>query len=248
MTYLIILYGVLGWLAGIAINHAADILPTRTSIFRRPTCVECDAVRPYRQWSALLAWAVGRRNCPNCGATRPTFRRSILIELLMPLMFIYLMGHFGPTPYLWLVSIYSIILVLVTVTDLEHRLIFNVVMLPAILLAIAAAFVVPGLYWRSAMAGGVGAFVVVYVAALVARGGLGEGDVTLSAFLGFAMGFPLIVLSLMFGVFLGGFTSLLLLFARRVDLKTFIPYGPFLTVTGWIMLVWGNEIWHYYFF
>lgn len=248
MILLIIVHAILGWLAAVAINHAADILPSRDTVFQWPACHQCGTRRPARQWSALLAWAARQKTCPQCGAARPTFNRSLVVELVMPVMFGYLMSHFGPAPYMWLVSVYSVILVLVTVTDLEHRLIFNVVILPSIGLAIAAAFLVPGLYWRSALVGGVGAFVVVYVAALVARGGLGEGDVTLSAFLGFAMGFPLIVLSLTFGVFLGGFISLLLLLSRRVGLKSFIPYGPFLTVTGWIMLVWGDAIWQHYFF
>jgi prepilin signal peptidase PulO-like enzyme (type II secretory pathway) len=154
---------------------------------------------------------------------------------------------YGLTPYLGLVLIYTTVLILVTVTDLEHRLIFNIIILPAILLAIGAAFVTPGMTWRSALVGGVTAFVIVYLAVLVSRGGLGEGDVTLSTFLGFVMGFPHIVLSLTFGVFLGGFVAFALLVTRRVTLKTFIPYGPFLTTTGWIMLVWGEQIWSYYF-
>jgi prepilin signal peptidase PulO-like enzyme (type II secretory pathway) len=54
-------------------------------------------------------------------------------------------------------------------------------------------------------------------------------------------------LSLTFGVFLGGMVAFLLLISRRVTLKTFIPYGPFLTITGWIMLVWGKEIWQHFF-
>jgi len=85
------------------------------------------------------------------------------------------------------------------------------------------------------------------LAMLLSRGGLGEGDVTLSTFLGLIIGFPFILLSLGFGVFLGGFVAALLLITRRVGLKTFIPYGPFLTITGWIMLIWGVKIWEYYF-
>jgi prepilin signal peptidase PulO-like enzyme (type II secretory pathway) len=155
--------------------------------------------------------------------------------------------RYGPSLELGLVSIYTVILILVTVTDLEHRLIFNVIILPAILLAMGAAFINPVLTWRAALIGGVLAFLVVYMAVLLSRGGLGEGDVTLSTFLGFSMGFPHIILSLTFGVFLGGFVAFVLLVTGRVGMKTFIPYGPFLTLTGWIMLVWGNEIWAYYF-
>jgi leader peptidase (prepilin peptidase)/N-methyltransferase len=121
-------------------------------------------------------------------------------------------------------------------------------MMPAILLAAAATFVTPGLAWPAGLTGGIGAFVLVSLVALLSRGGLGGGDVTLSTFLGFILGVPNIILSLTFGVFLGGFTALFLLVTGRVNMKTFIPYGPFLTITGWIMLIWGAEIWKYYFY
>jgi prepilin signal peptidase PulO-like enzyme (type II secretory pathway) len=167
--------------------------------------------------------------------------------LVTPLLFLFLWSRYGFSTQLGLISLYTVILLLITVTDLEHRLIFNIVILPSIVLAAATAFITPDLTWRQAVVGGGLAFIVVYVAALVSRGGLGEGDVTLSTFLGFILGFPHIILSLLFGVFLGGFVAFLLLISGRVTLKTFIPYGPFLTITGWIMLVWGAEIWAYYF-
>jgi leader peptidase (prepilin peptidase)/N-methyltransferase len=173
--------------------------------------------------------------------------RSVVVELITPLMFGYLLWRYGLSLKLGLVTLYSVILLLVTVTDLEHRLIFNIVMLPAILAAIGAAFITPNLSWRAALVGGVFAFIVVYVAVWLSKGGLGEGDLTLSTFLGFILGFPHIILSLTFGVFLGGLVAFVLLISGRVGMKTFIPYGPFLTLTGWLMLVWGDEIWAYYF-
>lgn len=242
------LYAILGWMAGLAINHAADILPARQTVFQKSACPACKTPRPRRQWSALLAKITGQPACSNCAAPRPRLTRSIIVELTTPLFFVFLMWRYGLSFYMMLITVYTVILILVTVTDLEHRLIFNVVILPAILLAFVAAFFTPGLAWPAAIVGGVFAFILVYILALAARGGLGGGDVTLSAFLGFILGFPKIILSLTFGVFLGGGVALLLLVLGRVGLKTFIPYGPFLTITGWVMLVWGNEIWQYYFY
>lgn len=247
MIIIATLFVLLGWLVGIAINHAADILPTRQTIFQWAKCTQCEAKRQLNQWSGLLNWLQGQRECQQCGAPQPTLNRSVIVELVTPLFFAFLWWYYGLSLYLGIVSLYTVILILVTVTDLEHRLIFNVVILPSILLAVSAAFVTPGLSWRAALVGGILAFIVVYIAALLSRGGLGEGDVTLSTFLGFMMGFPDIILSLIFGVFLGGFVAFMLLITGRVTMKTFIPYGPFLTITGWIMLVWGDEIWRYYF-
>ena len=247
LTSLFILYAILGWIAGMAINHAADILPTRQTVLQKPACATCGTSRRWQQWSALVARVRGRQTCDYCDALRQRLTRSIIIELVTPVFFVFLLWRYGPSLYLVLITIYTFILILVTVTDLEHRLIFNVVIIPSILLAIAAAFFTPGLSWLAALVGGGFAFILVYLAALVSRGGLGGGDVTLSTFLGLILGFPKIILSLTFGVFLGGAVALVLLVTGKVGLKTFIPYGPFLTITGWIMLVWGNEIWNYYF-
>jgi prepilin signal peptidase PulO-like enzyme (type II secretory pathway) len=244
---LILIFGLIGWGVGVFINHGANVLPTRTTVWQLPVCPDCRSLRRKAQWSGLIALVTQQPACRECGHTFPTFRRSVIVEFAMFAVFSYLMWRYGLTLKLITVAFHSAVLALVTVTDLEHRLIFNVVMLPAILIAVAAAFFTPGLYWPSALVGGIGAFILVYLAALVSRGGLGEGDVTLSTYLGFIVGFPKILLSLTFGVFLGGLTAALLLLTGQVGLKSYIPYGPFLTLTGWVMLVWGEEIWNFYF-
>jgi leader peptidase (prepilin peptidase)/N-methyltransferase len=243
----IFLYALLGWLVGVAINHASDILPTRQTVIQRLKCIQCETPRPYLAWSALLALVAGQSQCPKCGQPRHTQTRSMIVELATPVIFVFLLQRYGLTFELLTTTLYTAILILVTVTDLEHRLILNVVMMPSILFALLVSFVDPTISWKIALLGGVSGFLLSYIAALVSRGGLGGGDVTLSTFLGLILGFPQILLSLIFGVCLGGITAFLLLITRRVGLKTYIPYGPFLTITGWIMLIWGESIWAYYF-
>jgi prepilin signal peptidase PulO-like enzyme (type II secretory pathway) len=242
-----LIFGIVGWLVAVFINHAANILPTRRTIWQVPGCPNCRTPRLKIQWSGVLSLLGGKQNCRQCEQAFPNFRRSVIVEVALFVIFAYLFWRYNLSLKLVIVAFHTAVLALVTVTDLEHRLIFNVVMLPAILVAVAAAFFTPGLYWPSAAVGGIGAFILVYLAALVSRGGLGEGDVTLSAYLGFILGFPRILLSLTFGVFLGGLTAVLLLLTGKVGLKSYIPYGPFLTLTGWVMLVWGDEIWNFYF-
>jgi leader peptidase (prepilin peptidase)/N-methyltransferase len=241
----ILLYALLGWLVGIIINHTADILPTRHTVWPRLKCTHCGTARPFLAWSAVLALLSRHTRCPQCDEPRHTQIRSLVVEVATPLLFVFLLQRYGYTFALFTTTLYTTILLLVTVTDLEHRLILNVVMLPSILLALLISFVDPNIAWQIALLGGVCGFGLSYVAALISRGGLGGGDVTLSTFLGLILGFPLILQSLILGVFLGGFTAFLLLITRRVGLRTYIPYGPFLTATGWIMLIWGDKLWIY---
>jgi leader peptidase (prepilin peptidase)/N-methyltransferase len=247
LNILTIFYALAGWLVGLAINHAADILPKRETVLQPPKCLACGTAKPWLSWSGLLARLTGQTHCRRCNQPWPSLWRSVVVELVTSACFVFLFIRYDVSLQLVLISIYSAILILITVTDLEHRLIFNVVILPSILLGLIAAFFTPNLFWPSALVGGAAGFVLAYVAAILARGGLGEGDVTLSAFLGLILGFPFILFSLFMGVFLGGFTAFILLITRRVGMRSFIPYGPFLTISGWIMLIWGEAIWKYYF-
>lgn len=273
-----ILIALLGWLVGVAINHAADVLPTRETVFQAPQCPECGHKYPVAAWSALLALTSSHRVCQQCGHPRPSFSRAVLIELITPALFIMLLWQTGLSYRLGAVLLYTAILLLITVTDLEHRLILNIVILPSILVAIIFSFFSPlsgfwlfgkdcnsllfGIYtfllptpstfWEIAFIGGAFGFVISFCAWLVAvvlygHGALGQGDVTLSAFLGLIVGFPYILLTFLFTVLLGGIVPLLLILVRRVNRRSYIPYGPFLTISGWLMLIWGDEIWRFYF-
>ena len=72
---------------------------------------------------------------------------------------------------------------------------------------------------------------------------LGGGDVFLAGVLGLMLGWPNIVLGLIYGVLVGGFVSLLaiiqLLIKRRYaenTMMTFIPYGPSLILGAFYVL------------
>ncbi len=278
MIILTILQALLGWLAGVAINHAADVLPRRKTLQGWPNCSTCETQYPFLAWSALLALLSGHQSCRHCGQRRRSFTRSVIVEGLTPALFVFLAWRIGFSLHLGLVSIYTAILILVTVTDLEHRLIFNIVILPSIFLGLILSFFTPlsgfwtfapacnslifaifdlffsppTLFWHTAFIGGAVAFIISFLAWLFAvllygHGALGQGDVTLSTFLGLILGFPYILLTLLLTVLLGGIVPLLLLIIGRVNRKSFIPYGPFLTIAGWMMLVWGHEIWRFWF-
>lgn len=278
MIISIILIALLGWLVGVAINHGADVLPTRETVFQTPRCSECGYEHPVAAWSALLAVAGDHGACWQCGHLRPSLSRAVVVELLTPALFIMLLWQTGLSYRLGAVLLYTTILLLITVTDLEHRLILNIVILPSIVVAIIFSFFSPlsgfwlfgddcnsllfGIYtfflstpttfWEVAFIGGALGFVISFCAWLAAvllygHGALGQGDVTLSAFLGLIVGFPYILLTFLFTVLLGGIVPLLLILVRRVNRRSYIPYGPFLTISGWLMLIWGDKIWRFYF-
>jgi leader peptidase (prepilin peptidase)/N-methyltransferase len=82
---------------------------------------------------------------------------------------------------------------------------------------------------------------------LVGPGALGGGDVTLAAFIGAVTGFPLVIEALLITILAGGVISLLLIVTGIRSMRDYIPYGPFLVLGGWVTMLWGWEIAHWFF-
>lgn len=233
------IYAVVGLLVGAGLNLLADSLPTRTRL-RRPYCAHCDATHRPVAWLATTGYIFARGACASCGA--PLRLRSVAVELGTAVVFGYLYIRYGLTGHTLLLSVYMTILILITVIDLEHRLILNRVIGPAILLALVAGPFTPGLNWRQMLVGGVTGFVLFYLAAMLYPGGMGAGDVKLAAFVGLITGFPAVFVALLVTVFAGGLISLLLVVTRIRSRSDYIPYGPFLVIGGVYALLWGQPI------
>lgn len=131
----------------------------------------------------------------------------------------------------WATGAYLVLLALMlvlTATDLEQRRLPHLVLDP--LIALAAVWVAfnPAVDPAMAIVGAVAAVAFLGALALVVRGGLAVGDLYLVAPIGLLLGWPAIFTALFAAAFLAAGTSLGLLAARRVGMRSYIPFGPFL--------------------
>jgi leader peptidase (prepilin peptidase) / N-methyltransferase len=140
--------------------------------------------------------------------------------------------------------IFCWILVVVTRTDLETRLIPDKLILPGAVVVLALRTIDdPSLEWILCA---LGAGVVLFLVVLIYPRGLGMGDVKLSAFLGAELGIA--VIPAMFIGFFVAFVPAAVLFVRhgRDARSQAIPLGPFLALGGVIALFWGDAILDWY--
>ena len=151
---------------------------------------------------------------------------------------------FGFTLEALIATLFCWVLVVITRTDLEHRLIPDKIVLPGGVAVLALRTIDdPSIEWvLCALGAGLALFVVV----LIYPRGLGMGDVKLAAFLGAGLG--LMVIPGMFIGFFVAFIPALVLFVRRgiEARKSAIPLGPFLALGGVIALFWGDAILDWY--
>lgn len=243
-----LLLALVGLLAGGLINLLADDLPQRERP-RRPRCIQCRYEYGPAGWLAL-----GRRlflggKCPQCGL--PTRRRALLVEIVTPLLFAALPVFLQHPADLFFGALYVAILILVIVTDVEHRLILHAVTFPGTLLALLGSFFMTSNDIVLALLGAAIGFAVFFAFYWVGRllfgpGALGFGDVTLSTMLGAMVGFPYVIFALVIGVLLGGLISLLLIVSRRLKMSSYTAYGPYLAAAGILVIIWGEPLLEWY--
>jgi prepilin signal peptidase PulO-like enzyme (type II secretory pathway) len=245
------LVAVLGLIAGAAVVHVAEAALAKRRI-ARPVCPYCTQPMAPLQWSATVALLTGQSRCAACGRRARIPR--LLGELYLAVVWTLLVARFGAAPRALLAMATTIPLVMLLVTDLEAKLVPNRITLPALatmlvvgtLMGPALPFLGAVMWWQTAAGAALGFAVfrvLVWIGvALFGEGALGEGDITLSAYVGAVVGFPVILASLVLTFAFGGIGAALVLILGRGKLKTAIPYGPFIILGCTAMQIWGEEI------
>ena len=133
-----------------------------------------------------------------------------------------------------------LVLVAVTVTDLERRIVPNRIIVPALVVALVVQTLRdPSLEWVLGALGGGGFFLV---AALAYPAGMGMGDVKLAAFLGAWLGRDVVV-ALFAGSLLACVPAIVLLIVKGARARKIgLPFAPFLAAGGVFALFWGEPL------
>jgi leader peptidase (prepilin peptidase) / N-methyltransferase len=241
-----VIAGVLGAIFGSFLNVVAYRLPRGESLSRpRSRCPGCEhQIRPYDN-VPVLSWLVLRGKCRDCGAKISA--RYPLVEAGTGALCALVVIAKGADQDALLGLALVLLLVPVTLIDLDHRIIPNTLMLigavvaPALVLLTAPDDIVEHLIAGVAA----GAFFLVFAVAYPR--GMGMGDVKLAAvlglFLGRAVG-PAVFIALVSGTLIGA-----LVVARkgaREGRKTAVPFGPFLALGGVVALFAGDAMVDWY--
>jgi len=179
------------------------------------------------------------------GAVRRIDWRTVLVVLMGGAAFGATVARFGSSPGpLLFVGIYVVALVLLFATDLDQRLLPDVITLPLIGVAVIAFVIGQGPYvhtleefaWSATAAIVVPA--ALYLLAIpFGAGAIGQGDLKLLVSVGLLAGAVNLFYALVSGALLAGLVVGVLVFTRRITMKSFVPYGPFLIAgTLWSIL------------
>jgi leader peptidase (prepilin peptidase) / N-methyltransferase len=137
-------------------------------------------------------------------------------------------------------------LVGITAVDLRYRIIPNRVVVPGTLVGYGLGVALAPHRWLELLVATVAATIVMYVAAVLSRGGLGMGDVKLAMMMGAFLGKGVSV-AILGGLLAASLPALVLLVvhgkgARRMTLAL----GPYLALGGVVALLFGPDVLHWY--
>src|SRR5918998_6704747 len=224
--------GGLGMLLGSFLNVVAYRLPRNESLVAPASrCPGCETpIKPYDN-VPVISWLLLRGRCRACGTAIAW--RYPLVELLTGVLMALVVVALGADRDAWLALAFVVLLVPVTVIDLDFRIIPNKLMLLGTVLAPAIlALTDPGALPEHAIAAAAaGGFLL--AAALASPGGMGMGDVKLAFVMGLFLGRDVGVA--MLAALLAGSLVGVAIMARKGQAegrKTAIPFGPFLALGG----------------
>ena len=228
-----------GLALGSFLNVVAARVPLRRSIVRPGSaCMSCGAPIAWYDNLPLVSYALLRGRCRGCGARIPL--RYPAVELATAALAAGCGLAFGLTLDALVAAFFCAVLVAVSATDLEHRIIPNRIVVPAAAVVLAAQTALhPSPEWAL---GALGAAGFLFVAALVYPAGMGMGDVKLALVMGAMLG-RTVTVALMVGM-VAALVPSLVLFARHGARarKMGIPLGPFLALGSVVALFAGHAL------
>jgi leader peptidase (prepilin peptidase)/N-methyltransferase len=237
---------VVGLAVGSFMTVVAARVPVKASVVHpRSACPRCSTPIANRDNIPVLGWVLLRGRCRSCGeAISPVYPA---LELSTAVLIAATWWIYDDA---WIALAVSALLALMpalSVIDIEHRIIPNAIVYPA-LIAFPLYLVVATLAGAPVdLAGAAGGFLLygggLFVIALISRG-MGMGDVKLAALIGVvlgATGLSIVGVAAAAAIVLGGLGGVVAL-VSGAGRKAKIPFGPYLAAGAVVAAFWGPQI------
>jgi len=246
LAYAAVLAGVFGLLLGSFLNVVAYRLPRGESLaFPGSHCPSCET--PIRPWDnvPVLSWLWLKGRCRACRGSISA--RYPVVEATTAALLVAVVLAKGADRDAWLGLAFVLLLVPVTLIDLDHRIIPNKLMLlgTAVSLAILALTDPGSIPEHLIAAAAAGGFLL--IAAVAYPAGMGMGDVKLAAVMGLFLGRNVgaaMLVALVAGSVVGA--AIIARKGAAEGRKTAIPFGPYLAFGGLVGLFAGGPMVDWY--
>ena len=243
---------IFGAMVGSFLNVCIHRLPKEESIVRPGShCPKCKTPIRFYDNIPLLSYLLLGGKCRHCKA--PISIQYPIVEAITALSSFFLFITFGFSLSFFYYFSFVAALIAITVIDLYHQIIPDVISLPGIVIGLLGSLVIPQItFWSSligVISGGGSLFLVATVYQwLFKREGMGGGDVKLLAMIGAFLGWKAVILTIFLSSFIGSIIGITVMLIKGKDFKYAIPFGPFLALGAVISLFWGENLISWYLY
>ncbi len=243
--------GMLGLAIGSFVNAAVYRLKIRkikSLFFGRSFCPRCKKILHIRDLIPLASFLLLRGKCRFC--SKKISAHYFLVEFFTALAFggVAMFTGFENLPLLAWNLFFTAIFIFIASFDFQFGEIPDEVSLPAFFLALAGSFLAFTPNFTMSLVGllvGGGFFAAIV---LISNGRwMGGGDIRIGLLLGALLGWQGLVIAVFIASFLGSVVGIVQIVQKKKKLKSSLPFAPFLAMGGVMALVFGSEIWEWYF-
>ena len=228
-VFFVLWFFVLGLVLGSFFNVVVYRLPRKLSLIRPgSSCPHCGHRLSAGELVPIVSFLLQKGRCREC--REPIAWRYPLVELVTGLGFALIALHSTSFSELVVGVVFFSLLLLLALIDFAHKLLLNVLTVPGIIIGLLFSLLgwtMP--FWHSVLGAGAG-FLLMFLIALISRGGMGMGDVKLMAMIGAFLGWRAVFLVLFGASVVGSIGGILYIYLTKQDRKTPIPFGPALAL------------------
>jgi leader peptidase (prepilin peptidase)/N-methyltransferase len=253
----------LGLVLGSFFNVLIYRLPRHESIATPGShCPHCG--RPVRPWENIpvASYLVLRGRCAGCGWRIPlsypivelmTGVAALLLYGLVVAPAIPAMHSCGLVVQICLTVLVLLLVIPLAIIDLFNFIIPDAITLPLLVCAALLSFLPGGITplqcGLGILAGGGSLFVVGIAGEYIFKKDevMGGGDIKLMALAGAVFGWQTAFLTIVMAAVIGSVGGILMIAFKKFAREHRIPFGPFLTLSLWIAVLWGDRIICLYF-
>ena len=241
---------IFGAIVGSFLNVCIIRLPKEESIITPGShCPHCNHPIMFYDNIPLISYLLLGGKCRYC--KRSISAQYPLVEGITAISSFLLFLKYGfSLSYLFYFSFVAALMI-ITVIDLYHQIIPDVISIPGIGVGLLGALIIPHITFFKSLLGillGGGSLFVVATSYqwLFKREGMGGGDVKLLAMIGAFLGWDAVILTILLSSLIGSITGIIIMVLKGKDFKYAIPFGPFLSLGAVIALFYKNEIISWY--
>ncbi len=222
---------------------------------KRSFCPHCRKQVLWYDNIPLVSYLALSGKCRFC--KKPIAFRYFFVEFITAALLVILYEFFGLSAHFFTYSLLSCALVAATFIDFDFQIIPDEITLGGIIAGIILSIIFPELHDTSLrihaftqsilglLAGGGSIYLIGRFGEIVfKKESMGGGDVKFLAMIGTVLGWKLVLLVFFLAPFFGAVVGII---ARLTKGAEVIPYGPYLSLATFLVILWGNNILAYLF-